>query len=183
MPFEPGTDGGRNALAIGLREILDTALGCIDGLTGGNPMDKAHDISLTLVRKIKATPEKVFAAWTNPEILKKWMSPRDEMKTVSAETNLVVGGKYRIIMREPDGEDHIVGGVYREISKNKKLAFTWSWESTPEVETLVTIELRKISEGTEITLTHANFGTEQARDMHNHGWLGCIGRLEKYINA
>ncbi len=75
-------------------------------------MDKAQDISLTLVRKIKASPEKVFAAWTDPEVLKKWMSPSDDMEVTLAETNLKVGGRYRIIMHGPDGKDHIVGGTY-----------------------------------------------------------------------
>ena len=146
-------------------------------------MDKAQDISLTLIRKIKATPEKVFAAWTDPKILKKWMAPSDDMEVTLAETNLKVGGRYRIIMHEPDGKDHIVGGTYSEISPSSKLVFTWAWENAPDMETLVTIELRKVSEGTELTLTHTKFGNEQARDMHNKGWLGCVGRLEKYINA
>jgi uncharacterized protein YndB with AHSA1/START domain len=146
-------------------------------------MDKAQDISLTLVRKIKATPEKVFAAWTDPKILKKWMSPRDEMEVTLAEANLKVGGRYRIIMHDPDGKDHIVGGAYSEIAPCSRLAFTWAWEGSPGPETLVTIELREISEGTELTLTHTKFENEPARDMHNQGWVGCIGRLEKYINA
>ncbi len=51
------------------------------------------------------------------------------------------------------------------------------------METIVTIDLREISEGTELTLTHTKFENEQARDMHNKGWLGCVGRLEKYINT
>ena len=51
-------------------------------------MAKTKDISLSLVRTIKAPPEKVFAAWTDPKTLKKWMSPTKEMEVAVAETDL-----------------------------------------------------------------------------------------------
>ena len=146
-------------------------------------MAKTKDISLSLVRAIKATPEKVYAAWTEPKTLKKWMSPSDAMEVAVAETDLKVGGKYRIVMREPDGSEHKVGGVYKELEPGRKIVFTWVWEGDAKTETLVTVELRKNGVGTELTLTHSKFATEQTRDMHNQGWVGCIGRLEKLMAA
>ena len=146
-------------------------------------MDKPQDIALTLVRTLKASPEKVFAAWTEPETLKRWMAPGGDMIVALAETDLRVGGRYRIVMREVDGTEHKVGGVYREIVPGKKLSFTWAWESTPENESLVTIELRKNGAGTELTLVHAKFATDQARDMHNQGWNGCLAKLERLMAA
>ena len=146
-------------------------------------MDKPQDISLILVRTIKAPPEKVFAAWTEPETLKRWMAPGDDMTVALAETDLRVGGRYRIVMRETNGTEHRVGGIYREIVPGKKLSFTWAWESTPENESLVTIELRKNGTGTELTLTHVKFATDQARDMHNQGWSGCLAKLERLMAA
>jgi uncharacterized protein YndB with AHSA1/START domain len=141
-------------------------------------MAKTKDISLSLVRTIKAPPEKVFAAWTDPKTLKKWMSPTKEMEVAVAETDLRVGGRYRILMREPDGKEHGVVGVYKEIVNPKKLAFTWGWENSTEMNTLVTVELRKKGAGMELTLTHSKFADGKTRDMHNQGWMGCIGRLE-----
>ena len=141
-------------------------------------MAKTKDISLNLVRTIKAPPEKVFAAWTEPKTLKKWMSPTKEMEVAVAETDLRVGGSYRIVMREPDGKEHRVGGIYKVIEKFKKIAFTLGWDGSPDAETLVTVELRKKGEATELTLTHSNFADDKTRDMHNQGWMGCIGRLE-----
>jgi uncharacterized protein YndB with AHSA1/START domain len=141
-------------------------------------MAKTKDISLSLVRTIKAPPEKVFAAWTDPKTLKKWMSPTKEMEVAVAETDLRVGGRYRILMREPDGKEHGVVGVYKEIVNPKKLAFTWGWENSTEMNTLVTVELRKKGAGTELTLTHSKFADDKTRDMHSQGWMGCIGRLE-----
>ena len=146
-------------------------------------MAKTKDISLSLVRTIKATPEKVYAAWTEPKTLKKWMSPSDAMDITVAETDLKVGGKYRIVMREPDGKEHRVGGVYKELQRGRKIVFTWGWDSSPEAETVVTIELRRNGAGTELTLTHTRFADEASRDMHNQGWIGCVGRLEKLFAA
>ena len=146
-------------------------------------MAKAKDISLSLVRTIKTTPEKVFAAWTEPKTLKRWMSPSDSTELAVAETDIRVGGKYRFVMREPDGREHKIGGVYKEIEKARKLVFTWVWEGDAETETLVTIDLRKKGVGTELTLTHTKFSDEKIRDMHSEGWAGCIGRLEKLMAA
>ena len=146
-------------------------------------MAKTKDISLSLVRTIKAPPEKVFAAWTDPKTLKKWMSPTKEMDVAVAETDLKIGGSYRIVMREPDGKEHRVFGVYKEIVNPKKIAFTWGWEGSSDAETLVIVELRKKGAGTELTLTHSKFADDKTRDMHNQGWVGCIGRLEVLFAA
>jgi len=51
--------------------------------------------SLTLKRRLKAPPGKVFAAWTDPEKMKRWMGP-GEVKTMRAESDTRVGGRYRI---------------------------------------------------------------------------------------
>lgn len=146
-------------------------------------MAKPQDISLSLVRILKAAPEKVFAAWTEPQALKRWMAPNAAMEVTVAEADAKPGGRYRIVMREADGTEHRVGGVYREIEPGRKLSFTWAWESTPERETLVTVELRPNGAGTELTLTHTQFADAAARDMHNQGWIGCIGQLERLMAA
>ena len=102
--------------------------------------------SLTLKRRFKAPPAKVFAAWTDAEKVTRWMGP-GEVKAVSAECDLRVGGRYRWLMRAPGGEEHDVGGVYREIVTNEKLVFTWAWKSTPERESLVTILIKPDGDG------------------------------------
>jgi uncharacterized protein YndB with AHSA1/START domain len=105
------------------------------------------------------------------------------MEVAVAETDLRVGGRYLIVMREPDGKEHKVAGVYKEIENPRKIVFTWIWEGDPGVETLVTIDLRKKGTGTELTLTHTKFSDEKTRDMHNQGWVGCVGRLENLFAA
>ena len=137
--------------------------------------------SLSIVRKYDAAPGKVWRAITEPEMLKKWMAPSDAFKVPVAEADLRVGGRYHIIMNAPDGQVHDVSGVYREIVPNKKLVYTWAWKSTPERQSVVTIELRAAGGGTELTLRHEQFFDEEARNHHEQGWNGCLARLEKAV--
>ena len=137
--------------------------------------------SLALVRNLDAAPAKVWRALTEPEMLKKWMAPDDAFKVPVAETQVRVGGRYHIVMISPDGEEHDVSGVYREIVPNRKLVYTWAWKTTPERESIVTIELRSAGSGTELTLRHEQFADEEARNRHEHGWKGCLARLERAV--
>jgi uncharacterized protein YndB with AHSA1/START domain len=139
--------------------------------------------SLTLKRHYAAPIEKVYRAWTDPEALTRWFGPSDDGRILVAETNPKVGGRYRIVMEMPSGEQHRVGGVYREIVPNEKLTFTWAWESTPERESLVTVKLKKAGNGTDMTLIHVQFFDEAARDRHEHGWTGTLERLGRYVSA
>ena len=97
--------------------------------------------SLTIKRRFNAPPAKVFAAWTDPEKVKRWMGP-GEVKVLSAENDARTGGRYRWVMHAPDGEHHEVGGVYREVVPNERLVFSWAWHSTPERESQVTVTFK-----------------------------------------
>jgi uncharacterized protein YndB with AHSA1/START domain len=136
--------------------------------------------SLTIKRRLKAPPAKVFAAWTDPEKVKGWMGP-GEIKALRVESDVRVGGRYRWLMQSPGGEEHDVGGVYREIIPNEKLVFTWAWKSTPERESLVTVLLKPDGGGTLLTLTHEQFFDEEARDRHQGGWNGALDKMEKCL--
>jgi len=137
--------------------------------------------SLTIKRRFNAPPEKVYAAWTDPEKLARWMGPAGT-KSVQAECDLRVGGRYAIKMIMPDDE-HNVSGVYREIVPNERLSFTWAWRSTPERESLVTVTFKKDGDGTIMTLLHEQFFDEKARDDHNRGWTGTMDKLEAYLGG
>jgi uncharacterized protein YndB with AHSA1/START domain len=136
--------------------------------------------SLTIKRRFNAPPEKVFSAWTDPEKIKRWMGP-GEVKTIHAENDLRVGGRYRIIMQAPSGEEHDVSGVYREVIAAEKLVYTWAWKTMPERESLVTVIFKPDGGGTLLTLTHEKFFDEDARDRHQHGWEGALVKLENYL--
>ena len=135
---------------------------------------------LTLRRRLNAPPARVYEAWTDPAKIMRWFGPANA-ETLRAETNPEVGGRFRVLMRTPDGEQHEVSGVYREVVPNEKLVFTWAWRSTPERESLVTVTLKRDGDGTVLTLTHEQFFDEAARDAHRGGWTGAIDKLEHYF--
>ena len=74
------------------------------------------------------------------------------------------GGTWRTVMRSPEGKDHIVSGVYREITPPERLVFTWAWEEGKRgYDTVVTIELFETPGGTRLELTHEGFESERPR--------------------
>lgn len=136
--------------------------------------------SLTIRRRLKAPPEKVFRAWTDPQQIMRWWGPTD-FETVRAEVDLRVGGRFRKVARGPEGHEHEASGVYREVVPNEKLVFTWAWRSTPERESLVTVALKPDGDGTVLILTHEQFFDEPTRDDHQRGWTGTLDKLERYL--
>ena len=136
--------------------------------------------SLSIRRQYAAPPEKVWKALITPAGLKLWMGPGDGHVPI-AEVDARVGGSYRIVMVKADGEQFDVRGVYREVNPPTRLVYTWAWQSTPERESLVTVDLRPKDGGTELTLTHSQFADEAARDGHEKGWNVCLARLENYL--
>lgn len=137
--------------------------------------------SLHIRRVYQAPVAAVWAAWTDPEQMKQWMGPTDAFGESEVTMDVRVGGRYRIVMHSPDGETHRVGGVYREVVPNQRLVYTWAWESTPERESLVTLEFKPSGEATELVLAHQRFADTQARDKHREGWIGCLDRLDRFV--
>ena len=140
--------------------------------------------SLTLTRRLRARPEKVYAAWTEPENLMQWFGPAAVTSgTTHAELDVRVGGRYRISFNNAAGDYHEVGGVYREVVPNERLQFTWAWHSTPERESLVTVSIKPDGAGTLLTFRHEQFADEAARDNHQRGWTEFLANLENYVAA
>jgi uncharacterized protein YndB with AHSA1/START domain len=138
--------------------------------------------SLALKRRINAAPTKIYAAWTDPEKLAAWFGPSKVREgSLQAETDLRVGGHYRISFNATDGEYFQVGGVYREIVPNELLVMSWAWHSTPERESLLTISLKPDGAGTLLTLHHEQFFDQAARDGHEKGWAELLGKLEQSL--
>ena len=142
------------------------------------PDAQTQQPSLTIRRHIKASPEKIFAAWTQAEQLMRWFGPVG-VTLDSAKADARPGGRYDIRFFSPDGEENNVGGVYREVVKNEKLVFTWAWKSTPERESLVTVLIKPDGDGTLLTLTHEQFFDEAARDRHQFGWTSALDKLDR----
>ncbi len=141
--------------------------------------DLAARPSLTFKRRLNASPEKVYAAWTDPEKIVRWFGRADlKPETMRAAIDARAGGRYRINFNT-ESEYYELGGVYREVVPNELLVFSWAWHSTPERESLVTVTLKPDGDGTLLTVHHAQLFDEAAREGHERGWLGALDKLEK----
>jgi uncharacterized protein YndB with AHSA1/START domain len=138
--------------------------------------------SLTLVRRIKAAPDAVFEAWTRPEILATWWGPH-HTRVLEAEIDPREGGRFRVVLAEDTGAQHEISGTYAEVSPPARLVFSWAWTNAPERVSRVTVALRPIAEGTEVTLTHDRFADEGTATRHRRGWTESLDRLTARFGA
>ena len=136
--------------------------------------------SVTIVRRIKAPPAKVWAAITQPDLMLQWWGP-DAGPTLSVVADVRPGGRFSVVFRLLNGDEHNPTGVYREVEREKKLVFTWDLPGAPEPESLVTFRLEPFDGGTELTLTHERLPNEEARASHEHGWIGLLDTLPVFL--
>lgn len=136
--------------------------------------------SVTIVRTIKAPPAKVWAAITQPELMIHWWGP-DAGPTLSAQADVRPGGRFGVVFRLLNGDEHNPTGVYREVVPEKKLVLTWEWPGMPERESLVTFLLEPFGGGTELTLIHERLPDEEARKSHEAGWNGLLAKLPVFL--
>jgi len=134
--------------------------------------------SLALKRRFEASPAQLYQAWTQPEKMIRWWGVTGHANAPIAEADLRIGGHFRVQFWTPNGEHHSVSGVYREVVPDRKLVFSWAWQSTPERESQVTVDLKPDNDGTILTLTHERFFNETARDDHRRGWTQALDMLE-----
>ncbi|HEX2198790.1 MAG TPA: SRPBCC domain-containing protein [Burkholderiales bacterium] len=118
--------------------------------------------------------------------MKRWWGPAAGDRVSLAELDVRVGGRYRIVFGGPQGTDHEVQGVYREVMPHRRLVFTWTWpNSTPERESLVSIVFKALGQseggGTEVDFRHEQFFDEAARDGHQRGWSGAFDKLGRFL--
>jgi uncharacterized protein YndB with AHSA1/START domain len=133
--------------------------------------------SLQLSRVIRASPEKVFRAWTEPEALKQWWGP-GPVTCPEAHVDLREGGAYRLANLQPDGTIVWISGRFERVRPPEELVYTWTIGSDDE-PTVVRVRFLPHPEGTELVLTHDRFAAAAVRDMHLEGWSGCLDKLER----
>ena len=138
--------------------------------------------TLRVTRLIKAPRERVFAAWTTPADLLKWLGP-ETCRATSAKLDLREGGRYQYQIKSDQG-DLQVNGTFREVKPPSRLDYTWAWSGNPAMEfgeTLVTVEFIDRNGATEVQLTHDKLPDAEQRDGHNHGWNGSLDKLEALL--
>jgi len=140
---------------------------------------------LVMRRTFNAPRELVFRAWTEPQLLAQWSCPRGFTFT-EQRGELRIGGAFFARMRSPEGTEHRLRGVYREIVPPERLVFTHCWvdeSGTPGPETLVTVSLAERDGRTEMAFHQGIFSSVEAREGHGQGWSSCFERLTELLRA
>lgn len=130
----------------------------------------------------RATRERLFRAWTDPNELRHWWRMEGPgWAFASAAIDLRVGGEYRLAMTDPDGAMHVAVGTYRVVQPPSRIAFTWDWQNPAHRlgETLVTVELHDAGGGmTDVVITHEGFIDAARAASHDRGWTQLLRLLE-----
>jgi uncharacterized protein YndB with AHSA1/START domain len=142
---------------------------------------------LILTRILDVPREKLFRAWTEPELLKPWFAPKP-WTTSKAELDLRPGGSSLIVMRSPEGQEFPNRGVYLEVVKNQKLVFTdafvRAWEPSEKPFMVATITFEDHDGGTRYTARVQHWSVAD-RETHEQmgfhaGWGICTDQLAAF---
>jgi uncharacterized protein YndB with AHSA1/START domain len=144
-------------------------------------MKSPPSINVRVTRRFSAAPERVFDAWLDPAMIGQWMIGtvvRDE-KIVRIAVDSRVGGAFSLaVLRAGDEIDHI--GTYLVIERPCRLSFTWGIAGESTDESRVDIEIKPVSGGCELTLTHTlDAKWQEYADRTQAGWttmLEALGR-------
>jgi uncharacterized protein YndB with AHSA1/START domain len=136
--------------------------------------------ALVIRRTFNAPRTKVFDAFTDAASLRTWLCP-PEAKITDLTADVREGGKYRIAFLAPDGEAMTVTGIYSEVKRPERIAYTWRWQednAADERDTFIKVEFAERAGATEMTFTHEGFVSEESRGRHEQGWNGSFMGLE-----
>jgi len=136
---------------------------------------------LAMKHSFNATPERVYRAWTDPQLMGEFLCPGEFVaKEVQADPS--GGGTYRVVMEQTDGGEFVACGTYRELIPAERIACTWCWEEDDrkrDQQTMLTLGFKPLGDNmTELTLTQEHFRNEAQRSAHASGWAQCFTKLE-----
>ncbi len=138
--------------------------------------------TLRIERTFQASAERVFDAWTSEEVIRRWWQVEHHWETTVAEVDLRLGGAVRVVMRDPTkAEDYGGGGVYTEIDRPRRLAFTWLWDGDTR-RTQIEIDFEERDGATTVSFTHSGLWDEEAVRSHESGWTKILASLAQTLD-
>ncbi|MCG3181921.1 MAG: hypothetical protein BIFFINMI_04361 [Phycisphaerae bacterium] len=139
---------------------------------------------LDIERVIHAPRQRVFDAWTDPEQMVQWFAPRP-FKLIIEQMDFRPGGRFRMAMRGPDGQDFPFTGTYRAIDPPARLCWTGEFSVGPadQMTTVVTFYDRG---GETLIRALQTFHVmtsiiEQATQGANEGWDIMLTQLDAFV--
>jgi uncharacterized protein YndB with AHSA1/START domain len=120
------------------------------------------DREIHIERIFDAPRERVFAAFTDPELIPEWWGPHGTTTIVDA-MDVRAGGSWRFVSRDPDGTEQGFRGTYREVTPPERIVQTWEWEGMPGHVSIETATFEDLGDRTRL-VTVALYHTPEERD-------------------
>jgi uncharacterized protein YndB with AHSA1/START domain len=144
-------------------------------------MANGKTISLTVTRRFSSSPERVFDAWLDPDMARRWLFTTAESEVARCEMDPRVGGSFTIVDRREDGDiEHV--GTYLVIDRPKLLVFNFAVPKFSPLYDKVTVELRPLDGGCELSLTNElDIENEEWREQTIEGWTMILNSLAREL--
>jgi uncharacterized protein YndB with AHSA1/START domain len=159
-----------------------------EGRSGGTSgATESAERVLVIERVFDASPSLVFKAWTDPKHVAQWWGPKGFTSPV-CEMDARPGGAIRIVMRAPDGAEHPITGVFREVVEPKRLVFTTvavDAACNPIIDGLTTVTFAEHGGNTKLTLRRRavalnGVAASMLAGMQT-GWTQSLDRLAEHL--
>ena len=140
--------------------------------------------TIRLHRVLRATPERVYRAFLDPEAKAKWLPPNGFTGKVH-HMDARVGGSYKMSFTNfTTGKSHSFGGQYVELVPNERLRYTDKFDD-PNLpgEMQVTVTLKKVAVGTELNITQEGIPDIIPAEACYLGWQESLALLAKLVEA
>jgi len=137
--------------------------------------------TIRLHRVFKTTPERLYKAFLDPEAMAKWLPPHGFTGKVHS-MDARVGGSYRMSFTNlGTGSSHSFGGEYLELVPGKRIVHTDRFESGLVGTMKVTVDMKKVMVGTEVSITQEGVPDEIPAEMCYVGWGESLELLKLLV--
>ena len=136
----------------------------VQGATITTPTDREIHVE----RVFEAPRDRVFAVFTDPDLIPEWWGPRDTT-TVVDQMDVRPGGSWRFVIRNSDGSETGFRGTYREITPPERVVQTFEWEGMPGYVSVETATFEDLGDCTKVTTTSLFHTTEERDGMLESG--------------
>lgn len=143
-----------------------------------------RDDELFLVRAFDAPIPLVFRMWEDLEHRARWWGPKG-FTCKHLEQDFRTGGAWRACISSAAHGDSWHGGVFREIERDRRIVFTFMWDSGPAggVDTVVTVTFAEENGMTIQTFHQTPFSTAERRNSHVVGWSTLLDNQQTYVET
>lgn len=145
-------------------------------------VEAVGDREIRIERVFDAPRDRVFAVYTDPELIPRWYGPR-RLTTIVEEMDVRTGGEWRFRQRDEDGTEHVFRGAYREVTPPERIMQTFEWLGMPGYISVETAEFEDLGERTRIVTTSVFHFPEDRDGMLSSGMEGGLQETYERLDA